>query len=171
MHRRDSLWVRLVSEKYGCNHNVMPEILKAKQGSKVWQGLCGIWEKFLSSLKWEIWNGLSVRFWKDVWMPDGVRLIDVKSAEVPEHIIDMKVAQFFTDEGVWDIGSFSPFLPQEVVNRVVTHSLVRSEEDIPFWVHTSSNLFTVRSTYFSQVSSVLRNRNWIWKKLWKLSMP
>lgn len=92
MHRRDTLWVQLIREKYGCGSQILPNIKKGKKGSKVWQGVCGVWDSFTSNLKWKLGNGLSINFWKDRWLPDGTRLEDEIIGEIPSNLAELRVA-------------------------------------------------------------------------------
>ena len=128
-------------------------------------------ETFSSNLKWELRNVFSIKFWKDRWLPEVIRIQDEKITQIPKELLDIKVADCFTEEGDWDVRKFVSFLGQDLVQTITLQIRLLSEEDIPIWPHTSSGLFSVRSAYQCQASQDDHFVKWNWKKIWRLDIP
>ncbi|KAL4297341.1 hypothetical protein GQ457_12G020270 [Hibiscus cannabinus] len=61
------LWVRVLRAKYKVV-DAIPLTLHRTMGSRLWSGLCGIWDDLKDCISWNVCNGLHVDFWYDNWL-------------------------------------------------------------------------------------------------------
>lgn len=170
---RESLWVRIIRNKYSCGDAIIPIVQKKQSSSNLWQGICDVWEDVRDSTIWRIGNGLSIRFWSDRWVPGHDQLslhacISLSNVECERKLID-----FITPSGDWNYELFVNFLPPLTVDviRGLIPPCHSSIDDYPAWKHTYNGSFSVRSAYHSliHVEPPLQQINW--KILWKWPGP
>lgn len=69
-----SLWVQVLSTKYGLNTTNLQPTLNIRTGSYLWKAIGNIWKHVLDGILWAIGNGKQVCFWKDFWADDNIFL-------------------------------------------------------------------------------------------------
>lgn len=94
-------------------------------------------------LRWKLRNGCSVKFWRDCWLPESIKLEDEKIEEIPSNLIDLKIVHLVKEDGKWDVEKFAPYFRLELVKKIVSQIRVTYEDDIPIWPHTSWRLFSM----------------------------
>ncbi|KAL4348482.1 hypothetical protein GQ457_17G005590 [Hibiscus cannabinus] len=75
----ECLWVRVMRAKYKVEGTV-PFTLNRTRGSRLWTGLCSIWEDFKDNICWNIRNGQNVDFWYDCWLVSSPSTMDLVRA-------------------------------------------------------------------------------------------
>ncbi|KAK9008726.1 hypothetical protein V6N11_075609 [Hibiscus sabdariffa] len=69
------LWTRVLKGKYGWD-GVLPLNLRKANVSRLWRGVCEIWEDFKDCISWHVRNGESTDFWYDNWVDLEGRLVN-----------------------------------------------------------------------------------------------
>ena len=65
----NSLWVRVLRNKYRCDDNIIPEVKRRDKMSNAWRGIFQIWPHFKQNLIWRVGNGHNIKIWLDHWLP------------------------------------------------------------------------------------------------------
>ena len=116
-------------------------------------------------------DGLSVRFWWDLWVTDNIPLIAYATDSIPVEILDCKVADFVDENGSWCWSSFEKYLPNNIILQIAAlHPPSHAKGmDTIFWAHSKHGEFTTSSAYLalSGYNSAAEDRTWrlIWT--WK----
>ncbi|KAK8492440.1 hypothetical protein V6N12_065886 [Hibiscus sabdariffa] len=92
-----TLWTQVLKGKYGWV-GVLPLTLRKTNVSRLWHGVCEIWEDFKDCISWHVRNGESTDFWYDNWVDSEGRLVSFyKRLDSPRPV---NVAGM-TDATVW----------------------------------------------------------------------
>ncbi|KAJ8761110.1 hypothetical protein K2173_000789 [Erythroxylum novogranatense] len=126
------------------------------------------------SIKWQIGDGFSVKFWTDPWLTVDVRLLDVAVSPVLTDMHDTYVASFVTKSGGWRWDLFHHLLPPSVCLTIAGFhppSLHLGKDKI-VWGHESNGKFSSSSAYRRlRVSSSSSNQDTLWSTVWHWHGP
>ncbi|KAK9233421.1 hypothetical protein WN943_023671 [Citrus x changshan-huyou] len=100
-----SLWVQVLSTKYGLNTTNLQPTLNIRTGSYLWKAIGNIWKHVLDGILWAIGNGKQY------------------------------VAELVTPDGTWEWHSFEHFLPNNLLLLIaaIKPPSVISGDDQIFW--------------------------------------
>lgn len=101
--KKESLWTRILRNKYGCGDDVIPKVTRRNQNSNLWLGICKVWKKVEEGTSWRVGNGSRINFWNDCWSKPGIYLKDVATTSLDESEINKTVSAFFLPNGEWDV--------------------------------------------------------------------
>lgn len=114
-------------------------------------------------------DGREARFWEDRWLASGVVLYDVAMQDIPNDYTDKRVVEFVDEEGRWDLESLRGLLPDWVLSEVA-NTIPADEspgEDRFIWQFTPDDSFSTKSAYNLVAGLDGRDKERVWKKLWK----
>ncbi|KAG2598168.1 hypothetical protein PVAP13_5KG505028 [Panicum virgatum] len=166
LQNEDGIWQRIVRAKYLFGQPI--GLVKAKHSdSPIWSDLLKVRCFYISSRKLLVGNGCGTRFWQDKWLGAGALCVEYPTLFDLWCDKNLTVAQCAADG--WRVHfkvSLPEFLRQQRYALAVRLNSIRlsSEQDKPFWLKSSSHVFSVKSLYDSisgNESSV--NLLYIWK--------
>lgn len=171
--RKSDMWVKIIRSKYKCGTELVPRINTSRQGSNLWRGICKNWNHVNANLVWRVGNGESVNFWTDPWIPNYGCLIDV--AQVPISQIEgrVKINQFVTVSGQWDVGRFINSIPGQIVERIkcITPPHALLNEDALAWNGSVDGIFSTSHAYSYTLESKNLQAPDIFSCIWKWRGP
>ena len=94
-----SLWFKVLCSKYDVENDNLPTKLPTKYGSCVWRVVGTVWHKVLQGICWQIGDGSKVRFWKDCWVMQNVRLKGYAVMPVPSNMLENSIRDYVNDMG------------------------------------------------------------------------
>ncbi|KAL4363646.1 hypothetical protein GQ457_04G012640 [Hibiscus cannabinus] len=133
--------------------------------SRLWKGLCVIWEDLKECIYWDIRNGQTTNFWYDHWLGSEGRLAFsclLDSAPRPLMVTDM-----VTDSGTWDWHRLQCLLPMESLERIagIHPPCTELGDDLPRWRWKINGQFSTRLAYTFLHSEMDVRQNTIWSKV------
>ena len=116
-----------------------------------------------NGLRWNISNGLRVKFWWDCWAMTSSPLAAFTLKPIPPGLCDLYVADFVTAKGTWNWLKFNHFLSHNAVMRIasVHPPSAWNGADKAYWAATTHGKFTVKSTYDHLALPYLQERDTI----------
>lgn len=101
-------------------------------------------------MHWRVGNGLNVKFWTDVWLPDMGMLQSFAICDLSIDQLQEKVCDYWCDRD-WNLQKLEMILPGFVVNRIFSMFIANncSVEDSMIWGLTKNGEFSVTSAYGS----------------------
>ncbi|KAL4371657.1 hypothetical protein AHAS_Ahas06G0187700 [Arachis hypogaea] len=147
-NEQDSLWTYVLYSKYGRSLNLIYEMRSASTDSQFWKSVVKITEEVRKNISFSVGDGRTIRFWKDVWIRGEPPLIEIlKQDSIQE---DMRVREFITREGTWDIQRLREWLPATLLKKIHAILPPRDERgsDSIVWTLTHDGNFSVRSAYY-----------------------
>ncbi|KAK8484750.1 hypothetical protein V6N12_074747 [Hibiscus sabdariffa] len=151
----DKLWVRVLRAKYNLEE-VLPLSITRRNGSRLWKGICDIWDELKESVIWNIRNGRNTDFWYDTWIDSKGRLVsECNSNEVPRPV---SVSTMVNGES-WDWNRLQGWLPLPILEKLEACPIPKTSfgDDVPGWRWTENRCFTVGSAYEHLVTEEARN--------------
>lgn len=100
--KKDSLWARVLRNKYGCREDVISRVTRRIQNSNLWSGICIVWKR-VEGTSWRLGNESSISFWNDCLYKTGLRLKDVAIVPLDDSEISKIVSDFVLPNGEWDV--------------------------------------------------------------------
>ncbi|KAH9658732.1 putative ribonuclease H protein [Citrus sinensis] len=169
----ESLWVTVLRTKYGVAKDTLPETLHTRYGSHLWKSIGTVWSEVLTSRRWCLGNGESVRFWWDLWVTKDMPLATYAMDTIPVNILDCKVSVFIKNDGSWWWDQFEYLLPNNIILQiaVVLPPSSMHGTDTCFWTHSRTGLFTTKSTYLMLARSSLVIEDYRWRSVWRWKSP
>uniref|UniRef100_A0A6N2KBG0 Reverse transcriptase zinc-binding domain-containing protein n=1 Tax=Salix viminalis TaxID=40686 RepID=A0A6N2KBG0_SALVM len=111
----NSLWVRLLKEKYMKFNRGDDYPKAASRDSMLWKAICQVWQKVHQNISWNLGNGKKILFWKDCWLANYGPLINYINGEIPEDKISCTVADMVNARGEWKWEEFAHLIPIQVM--------------------------------------------------------
>ncbi|EOY24339.1 RNA-directed DNA polymerase (Reverse transcriptase), Polynucleotidyl transferase, Ribonuclease H fold-like protein [Theobroma cacao] len=146
--RPKSLWVSIIRGKYNFNMDRRSSSIYCHGASHTWNALSKLWNVFNNNLRWVLGDGLSIRFWKDIWLEDTPLLeqghtLNIVTSE------NCCVREFLLDTGEWNHEKLATCLHSDLVNKILMFlpPLLSFKPDTPYWASSASGVCTVASTY------------------------
>ncbi|KAJ1379745.1 Ribonuclease H-like superfamily [Sesbania bispinosa] len=172
IHNKDALWVKVITAKYGTGKGSIPEVKKRSSESSTWKGIRVAWKFMVNAWRWNIGNGVDIKFWTDAWLHPGFYLKDVVVQPIPLDLYNVTVADMCDINGNWSFCKFTNLLPQEVILEIQgrmgpSTSLGR---DTPIWALGQDGLFSVKTAY-NLVNQPFRDHERCWNLVWKKNIP
>jgi hypothetical protein len=176
---RGALWRRLVEMKYGSAVGGWCTIdVRTPYGVSLWKFIRQGWGNFLQHLRFDAGNGVSIRFWHDVWcgeaalkesFPDLFRLARNKEALVAQYMQVHNASthwelDFIRPVQDWEMESLSSFL-----NLLYSVQVQSNNNDKLCWKPTPQLGFKVSSYY--EVLNRREDYTFPWKSIWKPKVP
>ncbi|KAL4367294.1 hypothetical protein GQ457_05G012860 [Hibiscus cannabinus] len=81
-----SLWIRVLKSKYRWKET-LPLSIKRNGCSRLWTGLCTIWEDLKESIHWEVRDGKDTDFWYDHWLGKEPSFLFDTNVELSDNIV------------------------------------------------------------------------------------
>ncbi|CAL1390513.1 unnamed protein product [Linum trigynum] len=172
LKEKDSLWTKVMREKYGRGQEDL-NIIRPIQGSSfTWNSFSRAANLLRKGCAWNIKKGKHTKFWLDVWILQ-VPLIDVAVSTIPSDIEGAVVADFVTQEGTWRTELFSDLLPQDVLQKILSTAVdnLSTEGDTMFWSASSDGKFSAKSAYSLLNQHTADPDEKHWKTIWQLPVP
>ncbi|KAL4333466.1 hypothetical protein GQ457_07G012960 [Hibiscus cannabinus] len=166
----DRLWVCVLKSKYHWE-GVMPLSIRRNGCSRLWTGLCNIWDDLKECIHWEIWDGRDTNFWYDHWLGREDRLaLSCLSSEAPRPVC---VADMVSVHGNWDWERLEAVLPREKLELIAAVQPPRSDAglDRPGWRWEEKRNFSVSSAYGYLFHGLDFGNGDTWKRVWKIAVP
>ena len=172
LKEKESLWVRVVSQKYIHNVAKVNSFKPKASSSNVWQGLCRAASVFHMGIRCLVTNGRDTSFWLDVWITNeplkNYLLHDI-------NLIDMyKTVYDYWIQGIgWNLEVLQGLLPHQIIHKLSAFFLHEEEgmKDGICWGVNSSGNFTVKSAYDLAMGNPSDIGDDVWRHIWRLRIP
>ena len=92
--------MKIICGKY-LPHGGVPKPHGVGQKSRLWWGICKIWNTMVKGIGWALGDGKRVRFWLDNWLDLPRPLVDYVIKEIPEHVLQFLVSDVVDSNGQW----------------------------------------------------------------------
>ncbi|KAK8578972.1 hypothetical protein V6N12_069310 [Hibiscus sabdariffa] len=163
------LWTQVLKGKYGWV-DVLPLTLRKTNVSRLWRGVCEIWEEFKDCISWNVRNGESTDFWYDNWVDSEGCLVNFYNrldSPRPIHVASMTNAI-----GMWDWNCFSHVLSEQILQKIsaIRPPMSSLGPDVPSWRWESNRLFSTMSAYNILSDIVGSQSNFQWRYIWDLKL-
>ena len=174
----NSLFYRVFKTKYFLNGSIFET--KEKSGSYAWKSILRARKVIAMGEKWQVGDGLSIRIYKDSWLP---REGSGRTVSPPKFMYsESKVSQLINpDTNWWNTSlidkNFYPFEAQKIKSLPLPSF---SQVDFLFWPYTNSRLYVVKSRYqllckecgseSASASNGAASKHF-WTNLWKMTVP
>ncbi|KAL4297736.1 hypothetical protein GQ457_12G008990 [Hibiscus cannabinus] len=166
----ESLWIRVLKSKYRWKE-ILPLSIKRNECSRLWTGLCTIWEDLKECIHWEVHDGKDTDFWYDHWLGKEPRLVTTYfGAAVPRPV---RVGDMVLANGEWDWDALATMLPKDTMDLIA--SVLPPQEgvgvDMPGWRWEDKRCFSTCSAYEYLAHGSPSGDSVNWKRIWKLEVP
>ncbi|CAL1392202.1 unnamed protein product [Linum trigynum] len=170
--REDTLWTKLLLEKYGGSREGLDIIRKKKGSSLAWKSFAATYNTLKKGFAINIKDGKQTYFWLDPWLMQ-VPLIEHASAELTEEMKQRRVAELWEHDRGWRLEEFQHLLPPQIVDKIraILIDPLAVGGDKIIWNLTSNGHFSVNSAFKAEQSSQSLQNDPIWKKIWRLHVP
>lgn len=101
---KEALWVQVLKRHYRMGEELWLNLKVGLRPSPIWRGLCKVLPEVVKRTRWVIGDGSQVNFWKDMWLGDGMPLIEKAINPIPESMWHAKVKDFVDGSGGWNWG-------------------------------------------------------------------
>lgn len=112
--------MQVLKSKYNCGNATLRIVVKRRNPSNLWKGVCNSWAVVKSHICWVIGDGCTVRFWLDNWLVSFNNLsafaVRVLSNNEQKH----RVCDFTDRWGCWDNAKLRHYLLGVIVNHIMT---------------------------------------------------
>ncbi|KAL4385217.1 hypothetical protein GQ457_15G009690 [Hibiscus cannabinus] len=166
----DSLWVQVLKSKYKWRERV-PISIKRPGCSRLWLGICSVWEDLKECINWDIRDGRDTDFWFDHWLGKDNRLaFSCIMSNMPRPI---RVVDMVSENGMWDWDKLELMLPKESLEQIAAIPPPRAEfgEDKPTWRWEDKRHFSTRTAYDFLTNDLGICESNVWRKIWRLGVP
>lgn len=169
-----SLWSRVLRAKY-CDNRCDIDMFKDKtNASNAWRGILSSVDVIRKGLNMAVGNGSKTFFWHHRWATKEP-LLTLTSREPPLNIQDMTVKELWDPNIGWRTELFAEYLPDSVLQEIVSHELVEDEEAIDeiYWNGSPSGGFTISSALniIRNVEETEDDQSKKWALIWKAPVP
>jgi hypothetical protein len=167
----EGMWQQLLYNKYLKNKTLSQAVAKPTD-SQFWKGLMRVKEDFFNRGFFKVGNGMTVRFWEDVWLADAplcqqypalYNIVQHKNVLVSTVMAHTPLNITFR-RGLSD-NNWLQWL--NLCQQLMAISL-NSEPDVFCWKLTDSGLFSVKSMYLDMMNG---HTIYLRKYLWKIKIP
>ncbi|KAL4336136.1 hypothetical protein GQ457_07G003110 [Hibiscus cannabinus] len=145
--KNNNLWVRLMREKYKW-FDITTRPMARAGCSRLWHGVCLIWEDLRKCVTWQVGDGNHSRLWKDNWLRGVGPLLE---NVLPSHFVanmDARVVDMVDVSGNWNFAGFGHLLPMDLQLKIAAiRPPGQGLTDRVLWTHTEKGRFQVRSAY------------------------
>ena len=158
---RESLWVRLMRNKYLKHQDFLHS--NSKQGdSSVWKSIVKCKDLIRQGIRWSVGDGRHILFWFDDWV-DNRTLLEIMSLD--EHMISNPAAKVcdFMHNKQWNVS----VLAQTINNPIIVQKIIgipipfNEVQDSFCWGLSTSGAFSTKSaTWLTQGSHSLEEPPW-----------
>ncbi|XP_072074464.1 uncharacterized protein [Arachis hypogaea] len=171
MHERETLWAKVLFNKYGREKDSILNMENRASDSKFWRDLIKIKEDMKENLRFSIGNGKSTSLWRDKWLYHENALIeDVQ--EINASLLNMKVADAVLENGEWNLELLRELIPEDKILKITAYHPPKESlgEDKIMWSPSEDRNFTVASAY-KTLSQANENQDQTWNLIWKWKGP
>ena len=142
------VWSNTVRSKYGDSQHVLVNH-ERRTGSSTWRGVNKVPQYIYDGTGWCVGNGNSVEFWMHTWTQLNVPLFKLATSQIPLEDQYRKVYEYVDHNGQWDCPKFQHLLPASALACIASINPlhVNHGDDVPYWLHSSSGKFTVKSAF------------------------
>ncbi|KAH9699193.1 putative ribonuclease H protein [Citrus sinensis] len=167
------LCAQVLATKYRVSLSDIPQSLPTRHGSHLWKSVCRVWNHAKRGLRWNVGNGLRVKFWWDCWATASSPLAAFTLKPIPPELCDLYVADFVTADGTWNWPKFSYLLSHNAVMRIASihPPSAWNGADKAYWAAATHGKFTVKSAYDHLAQPYLQERDTIWRLAWSWKGP
>lgn len=139
------IWSNVIRAKYGVKESDGAHFRGRQRASQVWKG--AIWgaELLRQGMVWEVSNGETVRFWKEVWVGRKPFIEQVGAAVDQEHV-DCRVAHYWQWGRGWKWHELQ-FLPATSMVLLASKALRNEGGDTFTWLKADGKGFSVKTAY------------------------
>lgn len=173
MKDKDSLWVRVITEKYIRHEHVSCLDLKhIRNASNAWNGMAKAHFIVENGARMRVGIGRSIQFWLDKWLL-AEPLINQLSGVISLAKQHKVVRDYWDPIEGWAWTFLDALLPTSVLDKLATIFLVDEEcnSDSITWAVTSNGNFTVSSAYDIALATPRKHEHPLWLRIWKLNVP
>ena len=176
----NTLCAQLLRAKYYPNGSLLDTVFTGNK-STTWTTIEYGLELFKKGAIWRIGNGVSVRAWRDPWIP---RSTVFKPISQQGRCRMRWVSDFIQHDGTWDIQRLRQyFLPIDVDDILKIKPSQRQDTDIIAWQPDKRGIFTVKSAYELAFNEKMMAENVgassarpdgdrpVWKLIWQCPVP
>lgn len=103
MAGKEERWVQTIRAKYRCGNDLLTKINRSLVGSNFWRGMCNSWPEVESNIVWCVGNGMSIRCWKEDWVPKVGKLVDCAQRPLHDAELFQRVCSWGSASGAWDL--------------------------------------------------------------------
>jgi hypothetical protein len=167
----EGVWQELLRNKY-LGSKPLAQVLSSPTDSQFWKGLMRVKEEFFSRGFFKIGDGLSTRFWEDVWLGDAplaqqypslFNIAQRKNVLVADVLLHNPLNIAFRRNlhgHTWD----------RWIHLCTRLMAIRLNDDIDVfvWKLNSNGVFSVKSMYLDMMNGHTR---FLRKYLWKIKIP
>jgi hypothetical protein len=144
----DSLWARVLWQKYKCNADYNPYVREIHNASPTWRGICKAWPHMISNVKWNIGDGRATKFWTAKWVTNNLNLEGMSYREISQDMKDLPVANYSLNDN-WNWNLMDQHLSPATLSLIASHPVPHPSKgkDYPSWALTSNGQFSFKSAY------------------------
>lgn len=145
----DSLCARILKAKYYPNGSIVDTSFSGN-ASPGWRGIEYGVELLKKGIIWRVGNGLSIRIWRDPWLPrDSTRRPITKKGNCRLRW----VSELLQENGEWDVDKVqNTFWPIDTDSILKIRTAGGRETDFAAWHPDRLGRFSVRSAYYLALS-------------------
>ena len=168
----EGMWQELVQNKYLSN-KTLSEVQMKPTDSPFWKGLMGVRDEFFQRGKFHLGDGMTVRFWEDIWLGDTSLQVQYPSLYNITNRKNVSVHDVLSNAPPLNMSFRRALLGDtwaawsNLCLRLMEVSL-SNEPDRFVWNLTASGIFSVKSMYEDLMNGHARDLH---TYLWKLKVP
>ncbi|XP_019163602.1 PREDICTED: uncharacterized protein LOC109159944 [Ipomoea nil] len=168
----DCLWIKLFKARYGLVPTDWTSWLPHTNSSIAWRCILQSLPFVRKGLKWHVRNGVSTRFWLDIWLDDRPLLECITAQIAPSSLNNYVTDYWIPDEG-WNWDLLDQLLPVSLLNKLSTFILQQDSllNDQIVWHKEPNGSFSVSSAYDTISNPPIDVEASRWNAIWKLKIP
>ena len=158
LNQPENLWVQQMRAKYGAPDHFF-EVRSKPADSWVWKCLLRLRPFIKGGIRWKVGNDHTINFWTDTWCSEVslVSMLNLDPATLPA--IDIKVSEFISPEKQWDTTKLSQYLPNDVIQLVLSIPLpITDIADSFCWGYSGSGGFSTKSATWKAHDNISRDQ-------------
>ncbi|XP_028121690.1 uncharacterized protein LOC114318912 [Camellia sinensis] len=150
----NSFCARMLKGIYFPHSNFM-EASRGQCVSSAWASLIQSRTLLCKGVRWQVYNGASIKFWDDKWIPS-LPGFKVSSPKPPISRVNTVVDIIDTSHGLWKVDALQGLVSAAKVKAICLIPIsLAHHEDTQIWHHGKSGVYTVKSGY--HVAGQLKN--------------
>ncbi|XP_019158195.1 PREDICTED: uncharacterized protein LOC109154910 [Ipomoea nil] len=167
LNNPEKLWVKVMRQKYIKDDNFFTANTPAN-ASWTWRSIIKGRSIIETGARWRVGSGDSLDFWSDWWVSDKPIGLGA-TVNIPNHLCNVKVSEFITQQRTWDVNRLLDFLPPDLVNqiRAIPIPIDDTTEDKLTWPDKTIGTFSVLSAFKHIAGHSTEEESWDW--MWKLN--
>lgn len=172
LREKESLWARVIINKYMGGNSDIENIKKKNGASNAWKGIVAGadilkrgWRRFPR-------NGRNTLFWTEPWLMEDP-LKKYAKEDLDRLSLDSKVVDYWEKDRGWNWRKMEKVLPDHALRKLAGFTLVEDEncEDSICWREEPSGIISISSVYNMIHDNAGTHEDTIWKKIWKIKVP